>query len=138
MTTEINKAKMYRFVEFINSADERLSKELISEDAIFYAPTSPDPIKGPAGYISIIELMRSGFPDVQWLLEEMVAEGNTVAARFVLEGTHQGVFFGIAPTGKKIKVQALNFYYFLNGKIIKEYGQPDLLGLLHQIGATSV
>ncbi len=129
---------MYRFVEFINTADERLSKELISEDAIFYAPTSPDPIKGPAGYISIIELMRSGFPDVQWLLEEMVAEGNTVAARFVLEGTHQGVFFGIAPTGKKIKVQALNFYYFLNGKIIKEYGQPDLLGLLHQIGATSV
>lgn len=129
---------MYRFVEFINTADERLSKELISEDAIFYAPTSPDPIKGPAGYISIIELMRSGFPDVQWLLEEMVAEGNTVAARFVLEGTHQGMFFGIAPTGKKIKVQALNFYYFLNGKIIKEYGQPDLLGLLHQIGATSV
>lgn len=138
MTTEVNKTKMYRFIEFINTGDEVLAKELISEKAIFYAPTSPDPIKGPLGYISIIELMRSGFPDVQWALQEMVAEGDVIAARFILEGTHRGMFFGIAPTGKKIKVQALNFYYFSDGKIIKEYGQPDLLGLLHQIGGASI
>ena len=58
-----------------------------------------------------------------------------VAARFIMRGTHQGAFFGVPPTGKAIKVQAINFYSFSNGQIVEEYGQPDMLGLLQQIGA---
>lgn len=130
-----NKLAMKHFTEFINTASEKLAQELISQDAIFYVPGRTEPVKGPAGYLEIIGMMRSGFPDIQWILEEMVAEGNTVAARFTMQGTHQGTFFGVPPTGNKIKVQAMNFYYFSNGKIIKEYGQPDLLELLKQIGA---
>jgi predicted ester cyclase len=52
-----------------------------------------------------------------------------------MQGTHRGIFFGVPPTGKSIKIQAMNFYRFSNGQIIEEYGQPDLLGLLQQIGA---
>jgi steroid delta-isomerase-like uncharacterized protein len=92
-------------------------------------------MRGPVGYLAIIGMMRSGFPDVQWTLEEMVAENDKVAARFIMKGTHQGVFFGVPPTGKPIKVQAMNLYRFSNGQITEEYGQPDLLGLLQQIGA---
>lgn len=54
--------------------------------------------------------MRGGFPDIQWTLEEMVAEGDKVAARFIMRGTHRGTFFGVPPTGKTIAVQAMNFY----------------------------
>jgi|SRR5208283_3669811 len=52
---------------------------------------------------------------VQWSLEEMIAEGDQAAARFTMRGTHQGVFFGVPPTGKKIAVSAMNFYRLSGG-----------------------
>jgi len=135
MSAENKKQIMNRFVKFINTASEQLAGELISPDAIFYVPGQPEPMRGPAGYLAIIGMMHSGFPDIQWILEDSVTEGNKVAARFIMQGTHQGGFFGIPPTGKSIKVQAINFYRFANGQIVEEYGQPDMLGLLRQIGA---
>jgi steroid delta-isomerase-like uncharacterized protein len=80
-------------------------------------------------------MMRGGFPDIQWTLEEMVAETDKVAARFTMRGTHQGTFFGVPPTGKNIEVKAMSFYRFSGGQFVEEHGQPDLLGLLQQIGA---
>jgi len=134
MTAE-NKVVMHRFVEFINTGSEKLAEELISPDAVFHVPGRPEPMRGPAGYLAIIGMMRSGFPDIQWTLEEMIAEDDKVAARFTMRGTHQGSFFGVQPTGKSIAVQAMNFYRLSGGQFIEERGQPDLLGLLMQIGA---
>jgi steroid delta-isomerase-like uncharacterized protein len=135
MTAETNKIVMRRFLEFINTASESLAQELISPDAIFYVPWSPEPMRGPAGYLAIIGMMRGGFPDIQWTLEEMVAEGDKVAARFTMRGTHLGTFFGIPPTGKIIAAQAMNIYRLSGGQFVEEHGQPDMLGLLQQIGA---
>jgi hypothetical protein len=70
----------------------RLDVELISPDAIFHIPGRPEPMSGPAGYLAIIGMMRVGFPDIQWALEEMVAEDDKVAARFTMRGTHRGTF----------------------------------------------
>ena len=80
-------------------------------------------------------MMRQGFPDIQWSLEETIAEEDKVAARFIMRGTHQGTFFGVPPTGRKIEAQAMNFYRLADGRFVEERGQPDLLGLLQQIGA---
>jgi len=135
MTAGNNKQVMNRFVEFINTASEKLAEELISSKAIFYVPGSPEPMRGPAGYLAIIRMMRGGFPDIQWTLEEMVAEGDKVAARFTMRGTHRGTFFGVPATGKPIEVKAMNFYRFAEGQIIEEYGMPDMLELLQQIDA---
>ena len=134
-TPEANKLVMRRFTEFINTASEKLAVELISPDAIFHVPGRPDPMRGPTGYLAIIGMMREGFPDIQWTLEEMIAEGDMVAARFTMRGTHQGAFFGLPPTGKPIVVQAMNFYRLAGGQFVEERGQPDLLSLLQQIGA---
>jgi steroid delta-isomerase-like uncharacterized protein len=132
---EDSKHLMERFVGFINTASETLADELISPKAIFHVPGRSEPLTGPAGYLEIIGMMRSGFPDIQWTLEETITEGGNVAARFTMRGTHRGSFFGVPPTGKKIAVQAMNFYQWSNGQIVAERGQPDLLGLLQQIGA---
>ncbi|MBW8753844.1 MAG: ester cyclase [Sphingomonadales bacterium] len=133
---------MGRFVEFINTADETLGNELIASDAIFHVPNQSEPVRGLAGYLAIIGMMRSGFPDIQWTLEETIAEGDEleagdirIAARFTMRGTHQGDFFGVPATGRSIAVQAMNLYRLSNGKIVGERGQPDLLGLMQQIGA---
>ena len=135
MSKETNKQVMSRFVEFINTADPQLADQLISPKAIFYVPGRPEPMEGPQGYLTIIAMMRSGFPDIQWGLDELILDDNKAAARFSMTGTHQGPFFCVPPTGKQIRAQAINIYHFFNGQIIEEYGQPDLLGLMQQIGA---
>ena len=135
MTAETNKIVMRRFLEFINTASESLAQELISPDAIFHVPWSTEPMRGPAGYLAIIGMMRGGFPDIQWTLEEMVAEGDKVAARFTMRGTHRGTFFGVPPTERLIVAQAMNIYRLSGGQFVEEHGQPDMLGLLQQIGA---
>ena len=99
MSIETNKHIMQRFTEFINTASEKLAVELISPNAVFHVPGRPEPLRGPAGYLEIIGLMRGGFPDIQWTLEEMIAESDKVAARFTMRGTHQGAFFGAAVEG---------------------------------------
>ena len=135
MSAETNKLVMGRFTDFVNTASEKLADELISPDAIFHVPGRAEPVRGPAGYLAIIGMMREGFPDIQWTLEEMIAEGDNVAARFTMRGTHRGTFFGVPPTGKPIVVQAMNFYRLSRGQFVEERGQPDLLALLQQIGA---
>ena len=132
---QVSREFMGRFVQFINTADPTLATELVSPQAEFFVPGRPDPVIGPTGYLEIIHMMRSGFPDIQWALEETIAEGDKVVARFTMRGTHQGRFFGTSPSGKKITVQALNIYRFCDGKIVEERGQPDLLSMLQQIGA---
>jgi steroid delta-isomerase-like uncharacterized protein len=130
-----NKVVMGRFVEFINTANVALGELLVSPNAVFHVPGRPEPLTGLEGYMEIIGMMRGGFPDIQWTLEEVIGEEDSIVARFTMRGTHQGIFFGVPPTGNKIVVQALNIYKFSDGKIIEERGQPDLLGLLQQIGA---
>ena len=135
MAAETNKLVMNRFLEFINTASEKLAQELISPSAVFHVPGRTEPMRGPAGYLAIIGMMRGGFPDIQWTLEEMVAESDKIAARFTMRGTHRGTFFGVPPTGKTISVQAMNIYRLSGGQFVEEHGQPDMLGLLQQIGA---
>ena len=135
MTSQSAESVMNRFVEFINTSDEELARQVISRDAVFHAPSHPEPLRGPEGYLEVLAMMRGGFSDVVWTLEETVAQGDTVAARFTMRGTHDGEFFGIPASDNKISVQAMNFYYLADGRIVGERAQPDLLGVMQQIGA---
>src|SRR4051812_44252242 len=99
MANEKNKLIMQRFTEFINTASEQLAAELISPNAVFRIPGRREPMRGPAGYLAIIVMMRGGFPDIHWTLEELIAEDEKVAARFTMRGTHGGNFFGVSSTG---------------------------------------
>ncbi len=103
MTTESSKRTMHRFIQFINTASEKLAAELVPPNAIFYVPGRPEPMRGPAGYLAIIATMRSRFPDIQWTSEEMIAEDDRVASRFTMRGSHKGAFFGVPPTAKRFR-----------------------------------
>ena len=133
--SDLGNTFMRRFVQFINTADEKLGEELIAPNAEFYVPYQSEPLVGPSGYLVAIGVMRGGFPDIQWTLEELIVEGEKIAARYTMRGTHEGTFFGVPATGKKIAVQGMNFYDVVDGKIVGERGLPDLLGLMQQIGA---
>ena len=77
---------MSRFTDLINTGDEELAEELISPKAIFHVPGGSEPMRGAPGYLEIIAMMRAGFPDIQWTLEGLIAEGDKIAARFTMRG----------------------------------------------------
>lgn len=132
---ERNKATMRRFETAINTADARLIEELVYKDAPFFTPASPEPLYGGKGYLSIVLWMRAGFSDVQWKLEEMVADEEKAAVRWTLTGTHDGGFLGLAATGTKIKTTVMNFYYFNEeGQIINDIAADGMIGILRPLG----
>ena len=130
-----HKAAMKRFETMINTADSNIAKELVANDAPFYTPASPTPLYGGEGYLSVVHWMRQSFPDVQWKLEDMVAEGNVVAVRWTLSGTHEGEFMGMPATGKHFSTSVMNFYYFNDeGKVINDIAAEGMIGILRGIG----
>ena len=130
-----NKELMKKFERMINTADDKLAAELVADDAPFYTPASPEPLYGGKGYLSVVHWMRQGFSDVQWNLNDMVADEEKVAAYWTLTGTHDGEFLGIRPTGNKISVSVMNFYYFnAQGKIKNDIAAEGMIGILRGIG----
>ena len=131
-----NKELMKKFERMINTADDKLAAELVADDAPFYTPASPEPLYGGKGYLSVVHWMRQGFSDVQWNLNDMVADEEKVAVYWTLTGTHDGEFLGIRPTGNKISVSVMNFYYFnAQGKITNDIAAEGMIGILRGIGA---
>jgi steroid delta-isomerase-like uncharacterized protein len=132
---ERNKNLMKKFETMINTADDSIAEELISSDAPFYTPASPEPLYGGEGYLSIVHWMRTGFSDVHWTLDEMTAEDNRVAVRWTLTGTHDGEFMGVKPTGIKFKTTVMNFYYFNEeGKVVNDIAAEGMIGFLRPLG----
>ena len=133
---ERNKETMKSFERMINTADEVLAGELVASDAPFYTPASPKPLYGGKGYLSVVHWMRKGFSDVQWHIKDMVADEEKVAVHWDLTGTHDGEFMGIKPTGNKISVSVMNFYYFnQDGKVTNDIAGEGMIGILRGIGA---
>lgn len=131
-----NKELMKKFEIMINTADENLADELVAGDASFYTPASSEPLYGGKGYLSVVHWMRQGFSDVQWHIQEMIADEEKVAVRWKLTGTHDGKFMGIAPTNKKISVCVMNFYYInKDGKVTNDIAAEGMIGILRGIGA---
>lgn len=126
---------MKKFETMINTADEELAKELISDEASFFTPAATEPLYGGEGYLSVVYWMRKGFSDVQWNIEDIIDGENKVAVLWRLTGTHDGEFMGVPATGKKIKTTVMNFYYFNeSGKIINDVAAEGMIGILKPLG----
>jgi len=78
---------------------------------------------------------RRGFPDVVSTVEDLIAEGDKVVARWRSRATHQGNYMGIAPTGKEVEFTGISFYRVEAGRIAETWNEEDELGLMRQIGA---
>ena len=72
-------------------------------------------------------------PDLVVKAEAVVASGNRMAANFVYTGTHQGEYFGVAPTGKRLTFNSTDIFIIRNGQLAEHWGAADLLGLMNQL-----
>ena len=111
-----------RFVQFLNTADENLVQQLINPNAQFYVPNQLEAFEGPIGYLQIISMIRSGFSDVQWKLEDVILEKDKQGIRFSLEPKFNGSLVEKVPTEKSVKTQAVNTYRLASNQFIRIRG----------------
>jgi steroid delta-isomerase-like uncharacterized protein len=76
----------------------------------------------------------TAFPDVNYSIDDMVAEGDKVVTRYTLKGTHKGTYMGIPATGKKVMMKGVFVDRIDRGKVLEEWGVGDEASLMTQLG----
>ena len=132
--SEENKAIMRRLMEEVwTKGDLSLVDQFISVNNTHHDTSTPDFGPGPEGERKRVTLYRSAFPDLQFTVEDVIAEGDTVSVRWTSQGTHRGPLSGIAPSGKKVSVSGITLARFAGGKMVESWVNWDALGLLQQL-----
>jgi steroid delta-isomerase-like uncharacterized protein len=139
MSIEANKANVRRlYDQFWNAEQLEVADALFHPDYVFdegYGAGAPsvEAIKETARF------WRRVLPDIHFTIEDMIAEGDSVVARWIARGTHQGDWemeLGTVPaSGQATTTPGTSSYYLRDGKIIRDENQIDFVSLLHQIGA---
>lgn len=131
--SEQNKIQARRLFEDVwNRGDFTVLDELIASDYVGHSP--PHEIHGSEGGKQFVSAFRSGFPDIHFMVEDQIAEGDRVAIRWTARGTHQGEFQGIPSTGKQVVVTGIGIFRVANGKLVEGWTNADMLAMLQQLG----
>jgi steroid delta-isomerase-like uncharacterized protein len=137
--SEENKAIVRRLMEEVwTNGDLSLVDQLISVNYKHHDTSTPDFGPGPEGERKRATLYRSAFPDLQFIVEDVIAEGETVSVRWTSQGTHRGPLSGIAPSGKKVSVSGITLARFAGGKMVESWVNWDALSLLQQLDVVPV
>ncbi|WP_329333647.1 ester cyclase [Streptomyces sp. NBC_01352] len=133
-TAQVNKRIMERYTsEYLPGRDPALASKFVSPDIVVHS--GGQTWQGRDTYLGIVAANLKAFPDLKWTVEDMRAEGDTVAVRYSMTGTHEGPFAGVEATGRAIRSESMAFYRLSHGKIVEERAQLDMLGILQQMGA---
>ena len=132
MSIEANKALVRRYVELWSTGNLALADEVLAEDYVDH--THPNQTPGPESVKQEVMAFRAGFPDARITIEQMIGEGDLVAFRFVLRGTHQGTFAGFPPTGKEDVLTGVDFIRIADGKMAELWSTQDTFSWAEQLG----
>lgn len=133
-----NKTLMQRFYEELWSRGNlEAIPELVAEDFVDHQA----PVGQPSGreeLAGLVVMWRTGFPDMQETVEDMISEGDKVVGRFLMRGTHRSEFMGVAPTGRSVTMSGIDVVRVAGGKISEFWYAEQMLELMQQLGATPV
>ena len=132
--TESRAVLAQRFVDYTNTAKLDALGDFLTDDFILHHPLHADPLKGADGFRTVTAPVRAAYPDFSLGVEEVVAEGDLVAVRWALHGTHQGVLMGIHATGVKVTVPGVFFMCYRGDKLAEMRIIADNLGMIRQLG----
>jgi steroid delta-isomerase-like uncharacterized protein len=138
MSTEENNVTVRRFFEeVLNHGNLAEAFELSAPNWVYHDPVAPD-VHSIADYTHWFTQIRSAFPDFHVTIEDLIAEGDQVMARYSWRGTNTGDFvtpaMQIPATGKQVTVTGMSIGRFAGGKGVEVWNQMDNLGLLQQLG----
>jgi steroid delta-isomerase-like uncharacterized protein len=111
------------------AADELLDPNLIDHGV---PPAFPS---GRAGFLQFAASLKAAFPDLRVDVEDLITEGDRVAARVMVRGTHLGPLLGrLNATGRSAAWTGIDMFRLANGRIVERWNERDLLSLLRQLG----
>jgi steroid delta-isomerase-like uncharacterized protein len=133
MSREQNVAAQQHLAGNINDGNVDVAVEAFAEDAVDHDP-APDQGPGRDGFKQFWTTLTSAFPDAHIEPRHEVVDDDHVVVAYTLTGTHEGEFLGIAPTGRKIKINGIQIGRFEDGKLVERWGSSDELGIVKQLG----
>ena len=133
-----NKAVSARYYEAWNTRNLTIPEEIFAREFFIHDPASPvSLVQGPEGVVDRIRLYHEAFPDLQIEVGRVLCEGDTVATRWTLRGTHLGTFGGHGPTRRRIEVTGITLHRVDQGRILEAWVNWDTLTLWRQLGLIS-
>jgi steroid delta-isomerase-like uncharacterized protein len=127
------KALINRSKEMWNTGNLKIVDEIYAQNFFNHYPFDPS-VRDLESFKKFVAECRKGMPDLNVLIEDMIAEGDRLACRWECSGTHKVDFFGIPATGKKATWTGVTIYRFDSGKIVEAWWSEDALGMLQQLG----
>jgi predicted ester cyclase len=106
--------------------------ETCAADAVMHYPS--EDIRGLKDFKKHMSELYDALPDIHWTLDDMLVEGDRVAVRWTVSGTHKGKLMGIPPTNKKVKYSGIEIDRVAGGKFVEGWVSPDTLGFMQQLG----
>jgi steroid delta-isomerase-like uncharacterized protein len=126
-----NKAVVRNYIERVwNQHDYSAIDENIKVDYIQHSPNVPP---GRDGVKDFFKMVNSAFSEVQFTVEDMIAEGDKVVWRWTLRGQHTGTFQGLPPTGKDFTFSGISILRLEDGKSAELWAEQDMMGLMGQL-----
>src|SRR5215203_4835385 len=137
VSEEENKALIRRWIEAFNERDLQGEADLLAPGYVAHVPSPQGPLdlEGLEAWRGFTAPFVEAFPDLRLTIEDIAAEGDTVAARVSFRGNHQGEFQGIPPTGKEVNFTSMEFNRVVGGKVEEHWVEIDLLRVMGQVGA---
>jgi steroid delta-isomerase-like uncharacterized protein len=109
-------------------------EQVIAETHALGDPTVSGRGVGPAAYRRQVERFLNGLPDLKFIVDETISEGDKLVVYWTITGTHRGEFLGVPPTNKKVSFTGITINQIANGKILESTVVWDGLGLMKQFG----
>jgi steroid delta-isomerase-like uncharacterized protein len=133
MSTEQNKAIIRRYIEEIwSSGNMETADEIVDEAFVFRGPIRE--LEGSEALKQFVAGIHTAIPDIHFTIEDSVAEGEKVAFRWTMTGTHTGELMGIGATGRRFAVSGTTIARLSGGKMAEVWLYWDRLSLLQQLG----
>ena len=126
---------------YLSADANEVRKSLADGKDEYYSPEfkvhTPTGDNNLGEYNQLMWSIVSAFPDGKYDCDDIVAEGDKVVGRYHFTGTHEGDFLGIAPTGRKVKIEGICIFKIRDARLVDMWVVNDMLGLLQQLGALS-
>jgi predicted ester cyclase len=124
------------FEDGLNRRDADVFDEIVASDYINHeAGDMLLPAQGPQDWSDVLARLSASFPDISWAVLRTVAQEDQVWLKTRMSGSHEGPFFGIAPTGRHFAVRQVHMLRLHGGRIREHWAVRDDLGVLVQLGA---
>lgn len=123
-----------RWIDGLNRGDLSVADQVFTDDCVIHITGSPEAIRGPAGFIQMLQGMLAAFPDLHFSMEDHVSAGDRVATRWMATGTHTGPLGPVPPTGKRIRIEGLILDRVVDGRVAERWEQWDQPGMMQQLG----